>query len=104
MAGPFDARDLEAGQRGQIENGVRIVLGRAGLAHLVGDAPAPEELHGAGVLGVGAGMRDGAVALLDQQARDAAPAEIGGEAEADRPPSDDQDRRVRDITLPSVIL
>ena len=67
VTGPLDARDLEAGQRGEIEHGVRIVLRRAGLAHLVRDPPAPEELHGAGVLGIGAGMRDGAVALLHER-------------------------------------
>ena len=95
MARPLDARDLEAGQRGEIEDGVRIVLGRADRAHLIGDPPAPEELHGAGVLGIGAGVRDGAVALLDQEAFDAAPAEIDGEAEADRPAAHDQHRDMR---------
>ena len=39
-------------------------------------------------------MRDGAVALLDQETFDAAPAEIDRKAEADRPASHDQDRSV----------
>ena len=94
VTGPLDARNFKAGECREIENGVRDSPRRAGLAHPVGDAPAPEELHGARVFGVGARMRDGAVALLDQQALDAAPAEIGRKAEADRPASDDQDRSV----------
>jgi hypothetical protein len=97
VAGALDAGDLEAGERGEIEHGVRIILGRAGCAHLLGDAPAPEELHGAGVLGIGARMRDATVALLDQKATDAAPAEVDGEAKPDRPAADDQHRNVRDI-------
>ena len=97
MTGPLDARDLEARQRREIEHGVRIVLRRAGLAHLVRDPQPPEELHGAGILGIGAGMRDGAVALLDQEAFDAAPTEIGGKAEAHRSSADDQHGCVGDI-------
>jgi hypothetical protein len=35
-------------------------------------------------------MGDGAVILLDQQTFDAAPAEIGGQAQADRPAANNQ--------------
>src|SRR5262249_31980787 len=97
VAGTLDAGDFEAGERGEIEHRVRIILGRAGFAHRVGDAPAAEEFHGAGVLRIGARMRDAAVALLDQEAPDAAPAEIDGEAEPDRPAANDQHRNVRDV-------
>jgi hypothetical protein len=97
VAGALDTGDFEAGERGEIEHRVRIILGRAGFAHRVGDPPAAEEFHGAGILGVGARMRDSAVALLDQEATDAAPAEVDGEAEPNRPAADDQHRNVRDI-------
>ena len=40
-------------------------------------------------------MIDGAVALLDQGAGDAAPAEIGRKREPDRTAADDEDRRFR---------
>jgi hypothetical protein len=72
MAGALEAGNLETCQCGEIEHGVREILRGARLAHLVGDAEPPEELHGTGILGIGAGMRDRAVALLDHQAFDTA--------------------------------
>ena len=96
VAGAVDARDLVAGEARQIEHGMREVGRRAGLLDALGDPPAAEQLHGARVLRGGAGMRDRAVALLHHRAFDAAPAEIGGEPEPDRPAADDQDRCVRD--------
>ena len=56
VAGPVEARDLVAGEAGEIEHGVREVRRRAGLLHALGDAPAAEQLHGARVLGGGARM------------------------------------------------
>src|SRR5262249_1271834 len=54
-------------------------------------APTPAELHGADADQVHARLVDRAVGLLDQQAFDAAPAEIAGEREADRASADDED-------------
>ena len=58
----------------------RIVGGIAGLeAHAISDAPAPQVLAGAGVGEIGGRKLDGAVALLDDQAADAAPAQLDGQ-------------------------
>ena len=68
----------------------RMVGRERAVEHLVGDAPAPAELHGADVHLVHLRRDDRAVALLDQLAGDAAPAELGGERQTDRPAADDQ--------------
>ena len=91
-AGKALASELVAGEAGQVD----IVLGvvaRVGRAfdrrH---DAPAPAEFHGADADQIHARLIDRAVALLDQRAGNAAPAEIAGEREADRPAADHQNR------------
>src|SRR6478672_1508717 len=94
VVGALEACNLETRERREIENGVGKVPRRAGLTHPVSDPPSPEELHGAGVLGVGARMRNGAVALLHQDTLDAAPAKIDRKAEPDRTASHDQDRSI----------
>jgi hypothetical protein len=69
-------------------------LREAFVARLVGDAPAPQELHGARIDEVRRGERDGLVALLHQKARDSTPAELDGQPEPARPTSDDEHREV----------
>src|SRR6202035_4977433 len=91
-AGEALAPELVAGEAGQID----IVLGvvaRVGRAfdrrH---NAPAPAEFHGADADQIHARLIDRAVALLDQRAGNAAPAQIAGEREPDRPAADHQNR------------
>src|SRR3954465_14539942 len=76
VVGALEACNLETRERREIENGGGKVPGRPGLTHPVGNPPSPEELHGAGVLGVGTRMRDGAVTLLHLETLDAAGAKI----------------------------
>ncbi len=87
---PLDAADFVARQAGEVQDGRREVRRRPRGAHLVGDAPAAAELHRARVHRVGPRVVDRAVALLDQQALDAAPAEIGGEPQPHRPAAEDK--------------
>src|SRR6185295_8078143 len=61
----------------------------------VEDAPAPAELHGADADEVHLRLLDGAVGLLDQRARHAAPAKLARERQADRPAADNQNGRAR---------
>src|SRR4051812_40647772 len=61
------------------------------IAHLVGDAPAAQMLARAGIDQIRGGKVDAAVALLDEEAANAAPAELGGEREAGRPAAGDHD-------------
>ena len=62
------------------------------MLDLFGNAPAPAELDGADAGRKHLGIDDLAVALLDQQARHAAPAEIEREREPDRAAADDENR------------
>jgi hypothetical protein len=98
----LDARHGRAGNAAELiaaearhEYGVAGVVARErAVVHPVGDAPAPAELHGADIHLVHFRRDDGAVALLDQQARHAAPAKLAGERKADRTATDDQYRNV----------
>ena len=70
------------------------------MLDLFRNAPAPAELHGADAGRKHLGIDDFAVALLDQEARHAAPAEIERERQADRPAADDENRHLQhDLTF-----
>jgi hypothetical protein len=88
--GSRHAADLVAVKARHEHHVKRIVGGERAVQHLVGDAPAPAELHRADVDLVHLGRGDRAVGLLDQLAADAAPAEVGRECEAHRPAADDK--------------
>src|SRR6188768_153955 len=83
----LEARHGRAGNAAELiaaearhEYGVSGVIARErAVVHPVGDAPAPAELHGADIHFVHFRRDDSAVALLDQQARYAAPAKLAGE-------------------------
>ncbi len=86
------ARQFIAGEAGQIDVVLRVIA-RIGRAFDRGhQAPAPAEFHGADADEVHARLIDRAVGLLDQGARNAAPAEIAGKREPDRAAADDQYR------------
>ena len=87
-----DAAELVAGEARDEHRVAGVVARERAVVHLVGDAPAPAELHGADVHLVHLRRDDGAVALLDQQAGHAAPAELARERQTDRPAADDQNR------------
>src|SRR5262249_16811575 len=84
--GMIEARDLVA-DHGRGEDVVARVVARKAraVAHLVGDTPAPQMLAGARIDEVGGGELDAAVALLNDETLDTAPAELGGERKAGRP-------------------
>ena len=64
------------------------------------NTPAPAELHGADAGRKHLGIDDFTVALLDQEAWHAAPAEIERERQADRPAPDDENRHLQhDLTF-----
>ena len=86
-----DAADLVAGQAGDEHVVERKVAREAPVLHLLGDAPAAAELDRADAGREHLCVDDLAVALLDQRARHAAPAEIEREREADRSAADDED-------------
>ena len=91
-AGKALASELVAGEAGQIDIVLRVVarVGRAfDRRH---NAPAPAEFHGADADQIHARLIDRAVALLDERAGNAAPAEIAGKREPDRPAADHQNR------------
>ena len=94
-AGKRLAAQLIAVQSGDVDVVLRIVERVGRVADPVEDAPAAAELHGADADEVHLRLLDGAVGLLDQGAGHAAPAELAGEREADRPAADDQHRRAR---------
>jgi len=96
VARSLDPRDLVTMEAGEIERRVREVGRRAIALHPFGDAPAPQQLHGARVERGRARVIDHAVALLDDEAAHAAPAEFACQRKADRPGSDNQYRRFRD--------
>jgi hypothetical protein len=84
------AAKLVAGHAGEVDI-VLDVIARVGRAlDRRYQAPAPAELHGADADHVHARLIDRAVALLDQHAGDAAPAEIAGQRQTDRPAADDE--------------
>ena len=89
---PPHPRQLMAAETRYEHHVERMVGGEGTVAYVLGDVPAPAEFHGAGVDLVHLRGRDRAVALLDQFAGDAAPAEFGGEREPDRTTTDDQHR------------
>src|SRR6185503_21005387 len=94
MARPFDARDLEAVEAGDVERGMREIRRRAVALDALGKAVPAQELHGPRVDRGRARVIDDAVAALDDESLDPARAEIGRESETDRPGPDDQDRDV----------
>ena len=87
---PVDAGDLVTLKAGDVDDVERKIGRRAGVADLIGDAPTAAELHRPRIHGIGAGVKDVAVTLLDQQALDPAPTQIGGERKADRTAADDE--------------
>jgi hypothetical protein len=80
----LDARDLESGQTREVQNGMRKVVWYAGFANVAGDAPPTEEFHRARVVGAGTRMPDRTVALLDQDARNPAPAQVARKGQTHR--------------------
>ena len=86
-----DAADLVAGQAGDEHVVERKVARKAPVLDLVRNAPAAAELDRANAGREHLCVDDFAVALLDQRARHAAPAEIEREREADRSAADDKD-------------
>ena len=91
-AGKRLAAKLIAVERGEIDVVLRIV-GRVGrVPHPVDDAPAAAEFHRPHADEVHLRLLDRAVGLLDQCAGHAAPAEVAGERQTDRPAADDQHR------------
>ena len=92
FGGPLHSRQLVSTEAGY-EHGIhRMIVGKRTVHHLVGDAPAAAEFHGPEVHLVHLGRVDPAVRLLDEDALDATPAEIGGEGEPDGSPADNQHR------------
>ena len=63
---PAHAADLVAGEARDEHHVERIVGRERAIEHLIGDAPAPAEFHGADVHLVHLRRGDGAVGLLDQ--------------------------------------
>ena len=88
------AAEFMAEQRGDEDRVERVIARKRAVHHLVRDPPATAEFHRAGVHLVHLRRGDAAVALLDQAAGDAAPAEFGGERQADGTAADDEDRGV----------
>ena len=72
----------------------RPVGGKSPIAHLVDDAELAAELHGADADLQHLGGAELVLALLDQQRRDAAPAEIGRKRKPDRAAAGDQHRNI----------
>ena len=95
MSWTLNSRDLIAGERRAIERRVRKVFRRTGFMHGVGNAPTPHELHRTRVERGGARMVRGPLALLDEQTRYTAHAEIRRERKPDWTSSDDQDRSLQ---------
>jgi hypothetical protein len=80
------------GKAGHEHNVERMIGGKRTIAHRIGNAPAPAELHGANIDLVHFRRGDDAVALLNQLTGDAAPAEFVRKREPDRTAADDQHR------------
>ena len=89
------AAELVARKAGHERHIEWIIRRERAAVHGVGDAPAPAELHGADIHLVHLRGDDRAVALLDQRAGNAAPAELACKREPDWSAADDQDRRFR---------
>ena len=87
------ASDLVAGKIGDEGAVERPVERETPVAHLLGDAELPAELHGADAHFEHLGGAELVLVALDQHRRDAAPAEIGGERKPDRAAACDQHRR-----------
>src|SRR5439155_23976205 len=85
------APELVAGERGQPDVILRIVARIGRVAHVLGNAPAPAELHRAHADEVHLGMLDAAIGLLDDGAGVTAPAEIARKRKPDRARADDED-------------
>jgi hypothetical protein len=85
-------RDEMSLKTGEIEDIERKIRRRARVTDLVGDAPAAAELHRARIDGVGAGMVNLAIALLDQQALNPAQPQLGRQRQPDGSAADDKNR------------
>ena len=92
LARIFVAREKMTGEARAEHDVELVVVGKSGVDDAVLDAPAAAELHRSRRHHRAARQIDAAVALLDQQAFDAAPAEIERERQADRAAADDEDR------------
>ena len=88
----LEPQQLLAAHAFEIDEVARIALRPHRGAHRLRHAPAAAELHVARAHHALLGHVDGAVALFDQHAVDAALAEVAGEPEADRPGADNDDR------------
>ena len=86
--GPLHSRQLVSAETGYKYGIHRMIVGKRTVHHLVGDPPTAAELHGPEVHLIHLRRVDPAVRLLDEDALDATPAEIGGEGEPDRSPAD----------------
>jgi hypothetical protein len=90
--GQMEQRRL--GQRGDDEHIHRHVRRQAGGAEPLGQPHAAEDFHGARVAALHLGQPLRRVLALDQQAADAAPAEVDGERQPHRPGADDKNLSV----------
>jgi hypothetical protein len=87
-----DAGELVAGEARDEDIVEGEITRKAPVAHPLGYAPAPAELHRANTGGEHLRVDDAPVALLDERAGDAAAAELDGQGEAHRPAAHDQYR------------
>jgi hypothetical protein len=87
--GHGDARKLVSSERGDKNVVERKIPRKAPIAHALGNAPASAELHRSDAGGEHLRVDNRAVALLDQRARHAAPAELDGECQAHGAAADD---------------
>src|SRR5262249_9446842 len=86
------APELIAGERGEPDVILRIVARVRRVAHVIRDAPASAELHGAHPDEIHLGVIDAAVGLFDDGAGVATPAKIAGKRKPDWTGTDDEDR------------
>ena len=89
FGGPLHSRQLVSAETGY-EHGIhRMIVGKRTVYDAVSVAPTAAELHGPDIHLIHLGRVDPSIRLLNQDALDTTPSQIGGESEPDRAPADD---------------